>query len=254
MINTKVLNRIKKILLAFGLLFLIQVALAEDILDDLVTKPADSPASNQNSTGAPISDFSVAQKFDNKNPGVYEYRIGPMDVIEVEVFQAKELSRAARVNSEGFVSLPLIGPVKVSALTTREAELQIEKILKEKYLQDPHVTVYIKEYESQKITVEGWVKNPGVFPLKGKTTFLQAIANAKGMERLADFNEIAIFRTENGKTTGYKLSYTKVRAGEQIDPVLKSGDIIVVNRSGSKAGWALFTETLTSFVGWSVLF
>ena len=139
-------------------------------------------------------------------------------------------------------------------MTPREAERRIEKILAEKYLQDPHVTVFIKEYESQKVTVEGWVKNPGVFPMTGRMTFLQAIAKAKGLERVADFSEVAVFRTENGKTKGYVLNYNKVRAGEQIDPVLKAGDIIVVNRSGSKNAWRVFVETLNSFVGWQVLF
>lgn len=187
--------------------------------------------------------------------GEYEYRIGPQDLIEIEVFQSAELGRASRVNSRGYVSLPLLGSVNVGGLTIEQAERLIEKELGEKYLQDPHVTIFVREYESQKITVEGWVKNPGVFPLKGKTTFLQAIANAKGMDRLADFSEVALFRAVEGKgTVGYLLSYTKVRSGVQSDPVLQNGDIIVVNRSGSKAGWELFTRTLTSFVGWSVLF
>ncbi|BAO43666.1 polysaccharide biosynthesis/export family protein [Thiolapillus brandeum] len=228
---------------------------AEGVLDDLSPGYASSSTSaDEVPADEPIRDFSVAKGPGPGDEQSYEYRIGPLDLIEVEVFQAQELSRETRVNTEGYASLPLIGPVKVAGLTAREAERAIERVLKEKYLQDPHVTVFIKEYESQKITVEGWVKNPGVFPLRGKTTFLQAIANAKGMDRLADFDEVAIFRTQGGKTTGYVLSYRKVRAGEQADPVLHSGDIIVVNRSGSKAAWKLFSETLTSFVGWSVLF
>jgi polysaccharide export outer membrane protein len=242
--------------LVFALMLLLPlVAGAEGILDDLQVHStgATSPGS-ETGNGTAISSFPVTQKSGQPDSRTDEYQIGPLDLIEVEVFQAEELSRETRVNTEGYASLPLIGPVKVAGLTARQAERRIEQVLQEKYLQDPHVTVFIKEYESQKITVEGWVKNPGVFPLKGKTTFLQAIANAKGMDRLADFDEVAIFRTEGGKTTGYVLSYRKVRAGEQIDPVLKSGDIIVVNRSGSKAAWKLFSETLTSFVGWSVLF
>ncbi len=240
--------------LLFFLILLSPLAVADGVLDDLQVGQSDISGIDSAGAGAPISDFSVAHEPAQPDSRTYEYRIGPLDLIEVEVFQAEELGRETRVNTEGYASLPLIGPVKVAGLTAREAERRIEKVLAEKYLQDPHVTVFIKEYESQKITVEGWVKNPGVFPLKGKTTFLQAIANAKGMDRLADFDEVAIFRTENGKTTGYVLSYRKVRAGQQIDPVLKSGDIIVVNRSGSKAAWKLFSETLTSFVGWSVLF
>ncbi len=250
----KMLNRFVFSLAILIFLAFTQMVVAEDILDDIALRQQVEAASGGKQASAPGTDSPVAQGLGAMDLGSWEYRIGPMDVIEVEVFQAGELSRVARVNTQGYVSLPLIGPVKVGGLTTGEAERQVEKVLGEKYLQDPHVTVFVKEYESQKITVEGWVKNPGVFPLKGKTTFLQAIANAKGMDRLADFSEVAIFRTVDGKTTGYILSYTKVRSGQQTDPVLQSGDIIVVNRSGSKAGWELFTKTLTSFVGWTVLF
>lgn len=191
----------------------------------------------------------------NNDAGDYEYRIGPLDLVQIDVFQADELSRTSRVNTKGFVSMPLIGPVEIGGLSVEEAERRLEQKLAEKYMQDPHVTLFIQEYQSQKITVEGWVKSPGVFPLKGKTTFLQAIADAKGMDKLADFDEVAIFRNVEGKgTVGYILSYEKVRNGEQVDPVLHNGDIIVVNESGSKAAWDTFSKTLTSFVGWSVLF
>lgn len=228
---------------------------AEGVLDDYHFNQS-SDAFEGHKEGAPITDFSVVQpSVTQTEQDSYRYRIGPLDLLEVEVFESKELGRASRVNAAGFVSLPLIGAVKVANLTPQEAEREIERKLGEKYMQDPHVTVFVKEYESQKITVEGWVNNPGVFPLKGKTTFLQAIANAKGMQKLADLSEVAIFRTKVGVgTTGYILSYEKVRAGEQTDPVLHNGDIIVVNRSGSKATWEAFSKTLTSFVGWSILF
>ncbi len=225
----------------------------EDIFDDYRYGVSES-APVEKKTGTPITDFAVVQPLTQTKQLLYEYHLGPLDLIEVDVFGAAELGRVSRVNTAGFVSLPLIGGVKVAGLTVPEAERKIEEILGEKYMQDPHVTVFIKEYESQKITVEGWVKNPGVFPLKGKTTFLQAIANAKGMDRFAEFSEVAVFRTDEKGTTGYILSYTKVRAGEQVDPVLQNGDIIVVNRSGAKAGWAAVVSTLNSFIGWSILF
>lgn len=246
MLNSPVLFFVLMMFMTFS-----GLAGAEDFLDEYHTSPSGN-ASEEHMEGAPITDFSVAQSLTGTKQILYEYRLGPLDLLEVDVFGAEELGRISRVNTAGYISLPLIGGVKVAGLTVPETERQIEKILGEKYMQDPHVTVFIQEYESQKITVEGWVKNPGVFPLKGKTTFLQAIANAKGMDRLADFTEVAVFRTDEGKgTTGYILSYTKVRAGEQIDPVLQNGDIIVVNRSGAKAGWAAAVSTLNTFVGWS---
>ncbi len=229
------------------------VLFAEDEFADLRATPTAPETKPQAYEGAAIKDMSVAQAPPTNPLGLYEYRIGPMDVLEVDVFQSEKLGRTARVNTEGYISLPLIGSVVAAGKTTNELEREVENKLSQ-YMQEPHVTVFIKEYQSQKITIEGWVNNPGIFPLTGKTTFLQAIARAKGMDRLADFDEVAVFRTTNGKTTGYVLSYSKIRKGEQIDPVLQAGDIIVVNRSGSKAAWKLFSETLTSFVGWSVLF
>lgn len=237
---------LRNLLVQFAVVFYGGMLWANPFLDEVDGFTGQEPAATESA----IPQAPVAGE-----QGEYEYRIGPQDLIEIQVFESAELGRVSRVNSRGYVSLPLLGSVQVGGLTIEEGERLIEQKLGEKYLQDPHVTIFIKEYESQKITVEGWVKNPGVFPLKGKTTFLQAIANAKGMDRLADFSEVAIFRNREGEgTVGYVLSYTKVRAGEQPDPVLQNGDIIVVNRSGSKAAWKAFSETLTSFVGWSVLF
>ncbi len=237
----------------FSLLMIFAVfsslAVAEDILDDL--SPSQSSGAPEEPGGSvPVKDLPVVQAEDI----AFEYRIGPLDLIAVEVFLSDELGREARVNTAGYISLPLIGGVKVAGLTVGEAERKIEKVLGEKYMRDPHVTVFIKEFESQKFTVEGWVNGPGVYPLKGKTTFLQAIASARGMHKMADLGEVALFRTLDGVTKGYVLSYKKVRAGQQANLVLQKDDIIVVNRSGSKAAWALVTTGLSSFIGWSVLF
>lgn len=229
--------------------------LAAGILDPEDGWAADDSSAKRSSVQARPADPPVVESLWQGDAGNYEYRIGPRDLVELEVFQAKDLSRVSRVNGKGEISLPLIGSIHIGGLTVEQAERLIEERLEKDYLQDAHVTLFIREYQSQKITVEGWVKNPGVFPLEGKTTFLQAIAIAKGMDRLADLDEVAVFRKVPGKgTVGYILSYRKIRAGEQVDPVLHSGDIIVVNRSGSKAAWRAFSETLTSFVGWQVLF
>jgi len=183
------------------------------------------------------------------------YRVGPLDVIEVEVFLVEELNHEARIDANGNISLPLIGTLYVSGFSVQKIEDLIEDKLREQYLRDPHVTVIVKDYKSQTITMEGWVSSPGVYPLISKTTFLQAIANAGGMDKMADHSEVAIFRKIEGKgTIGYIIDYTQIRAGSLVDPVLKSGDIIVVNRSGTKAAWAAAKDVLGAFIGWSVLF
>ncbi len=184
----------------------------------------------------------------------YEYRIGEYDVLEIEVFQVEELRRKARVNSRGYVSVPLIGAVKVEGLTVEDAEQRIAQKLAENYLQDPHVSIFIEEYESQTFTVEGEVKDPGVFPIKGPTTLLQAIAMADGLDRLADTESIILFRTDKqGRTVGYIVDIDKLRLGEVQDPVLADEDMIIVPRANDKAMIENITRSLRGFVGFGLL-
>lgn len=200
----------------------------------------------------------VAQANKNTASGAYEnsyqYRIGSQDLIEVKVFQAEELNHVTRVDSEGYASLPLLGQQKLGGLTVDEAENLIEKGLAESYLQNPSVTVFIKEYESQKITLEGWVKDPGVYPMKGKTTLLQAIALADGLDRLADGEEVAIFRrVEDGKIAGYVVNLHEVRSGVARDPVLSPNDVVVVPKHGGMAALDEVTKTLRGFIGFGTV-
>jgi polysaccharide export outer membrane protein len=184
----------------------------------------------------------------------YEYRIGVQDLLEIQVFQAEELNHVSRVNTRGHISMPLIGSVQVIGLMVEDAERLIESKLGEEYLQDPHVTIFVKEYESQKITVEGWVKDPGVFPLKGQTTLVQAIAMADGLDRLADPEQITIFRkTADGKTMGYTVNVERVRTGDINDPLVYHGDIIVIPKHGGKAFVDDITRTLRGFIGFGTL-
>jgi len=158
------------------------------------------------------------------------------------------------VDPSGYISLPLLGRMHVANQTVSEAEKMIEKGLAESYLQEPHVTVFIQEYESQRITVEGWLKKPGVYPLKGKTTLLQAIAEAQGLDKLADPEEVVIFRRlDEGKITGYKMDLTQIRGGNTKDPVLNPNDVIVVPQDGSRALLNAITGTLRGFVGFGTL-
>jgi len=181
-----------------------------------------------------------------------EYRIGVRDLVEVKVFQASELNDVSRVDSRGYISLPLLGRLHIANRTVSEAEQMIEKKLAESYLQDPHVTVNIQEYESQRITVEGWVKHPGIQELKGRTTLLQAIAQAAGLDKMADPEEILIFRrVEGGKIVGYKVDLDEIRAGEAKDPVLVANDVVVVPEHGAKALLNEITGTLRNFMGFA---
>ena len=166
--------------------------------------------------------------------GPQDYRIGPSDLLEIQVFGIDNLKREVRVNSRGNVTLPLIGPVALGGLTSQDAEELIAAKYAKDFLQDPQVSVFIKEFTSQRITVEGAVARPGIYPIRGDTTLVQAIALAGGQGQLPDLTEVMVFRLEAGQRRQLSYDLIKIRGGELADPKLVSEDIVVVKRQESR--------------------
>jgi polysaccharide export outer membrane protein len=136
-----------------------------------------------------------------------------------------------RVNTRGQVSLPLVGTLQVGGLTAQQAEALVVAKLAESYLQDPQVSLFIKEYTSQKITVEGAVNKPGVYPLRGPTSLLQTLAVAGGQGSLGDMHEVMLFRIDaSGRKETLVYDIERIRAGELEDPTVMNEDLIVVKR------------------------
>ena len=161
-----------------------------------------------------------------------DYRIGTEDLLEVQVFGVDQLSRTVRVNSRGFISLPLIGNLEVGGLTAQEAESAIATLLADAYLQNPQVSLFIKEYTNQRVTIEGAVNKPGIYPLRGQTTLLRSLAMAGGQASLSDMNEVMLFRVNAiGKREAQAFDVERIRRGESEDPAVVNDDLIVVNRS-----------------------
>jgi len=185
--------------------------------------------------------------------GVSEYRIGPSDLLEINVFQVADLNRTVRVNTSGDISLPLIGLLKAGGRTVQELEAEIATKLDAKFLQNPQVTVFVKEFTSQRVTLEGAVKTPGIYPLTGKTTLLQAIAMAQGLDPLADLKGIVIFRVVDGKKMGARFDIKAIRSGAAADPQVYGDDIIVIDQSGSKTAFRRIMESLPIFNMFTVL-
>jgi polysaccharide export outer membrane protein len=165
-----------------------------------------------------------------------DYRIGSEDLLEIQVFGVDQLSRTVRVNSLGNVSLPLIGTMAVGGLTAQEAERLIAAKLSEKFLQDPQVGVFIKEFTNQRVTIEGAVQKPGIYPMRGQTTLLRALALAGGQGSMSDMSQVMIFRREaDGGRVGHAYDVEKIRRGEMEDPAVGNDDVVVVNRSPARA-------------------
>ena len=167
------------------------------------------------------------------DPASNAYKIGPLDVLDVSVFKVPELSKSVQVAEGGTVNLPLVGEIPAAGKTAQEVEHDLAAKLGAKYLQSPQVTVFVKEYNSQRVTVDGAVKKPGVYPIRGKNTLLQFIALAEGLTDAAETN-VVVFRESGGKKTAAKFDIQEIRAGKIDDPAIQQGDLIVVNASAMK--------------------
>jgi len=180
--------------------------------------------------------------------GTTDYHIGPMDLLDVSVFGVADLDKEVRVNSNGMISLPLVGAVMAGGLTVPQLETELEKAYARGYLQRPQVTVFIKEYTSQRITVEGAVQKPGIFPITGRTSLLQAIALAGGVdEKFVDLKGIVVMRQVGGRKQAAVYDLRQVRRGVIEDPQLYGDDVVVVEQSGSKTALRRFIETAPAF-------
>lgn len=135
-----------------------------------------------------------------------DYRIGPKDLLDINVFGIDELNRTVRVSEEGKITLPLLGEIEVEGLTKGELERKISQLLKENYLQNPQVTVFIREYQSKRVSVLGAVKNPGIYELLGRQTLLQIIAQAGGFTNEAGQEIIIIRELDGGASKSLKIS------------------------------------------------
>ena len=176
-----------------------------------------------------------------------EYRIGANDLLEVSVFQVEELARTVRVNSQGQISLPLIGMVQAGGKTVSELQVLIATSLKQKYVQDPQVSIFVKEFTSQRVTMEGAVKKPGIYALTGKTSLLQALAMSEGVDPLANLQGAVIFRVIDGKKMGAVFDIAAIRAGKMEDPQIYGDDIVVVDQSGPRTALRRFVESIPVF-------
>jgi polysaccharide export outer membrane protein len=129
-----------------------------------------------------MNDKILMKDFSSSKDLHRDYRIGAEDLLEISVFEDEKLNKTVRVSSQGNVSLPLLGILRVKGLTANETEKEIRDLLAEKYLQNPNVSVFIKEYRNQRISMIGAVEKPGVFDVSGQKTILDLLAQAGGLK------------------------------------------------------------------------
>lgn len=176
-------------------------------------KPASSP-----STTAPSQTAS--------DPG---YKIGPQDLLRVDVWKEPDITRTVPVRPDGKISLPLLNDVQAAGLTAMELAGAIREGLT-KYITSPQVTVTVTEINSRRFYCMGEVLKQGSYPLLPNMTALQAISSCGGFTQFAKLKGIYILRTENGKQVKHPFNYKDVVKGNHPEEniPLQPGDVIMV--------------------------
>jgi len=158
-----------------------------------------------------------------------EYRIGPQDLVRIDVWKEPDISRTIPVRPDGKISLPLMNDVQAAGLTAMELAASIREGLT-KYITNPQVTVTVTEINSRRIYVTGEVMRPGAQPLLPNMTALQALTSSGGFTQFAKTKNIYVLRTEDGKQVKHPFNYKAVLDGKHPEDniQLQPGDVIVV--------------------------
>jgi polysaccharide export outer membrane protein len=173
--------------------------------------------------------------------------ITPLDHLEVTVFREPDLSSAdVMVDESGHLELPLVGSILAAGKSTDELSDEIAKRLLE-YVKTPEVSVTLKQAASRRVTIAGSVVQPGVYPIEGRLTLLQAVALARGPSQVASLDDTFIFRVHDGKRSVARFDLGAIAKGKAPDPEVISGDTVSIGSSGFKTAWRDVLNTVQSF-------
>ncbi|MEM7136830.1 MAG: polysaccharide biosynthesis/export family protein [Myxococcota bacterium] len=162
-------------------------------------------------------------------PATEDTTLSPGDVFSVRVFGEDSLSGEHQVAADGTIDFPLIGAVEVAGLEPTEVADKLQNELRERdMLKEPHVSVYVENYASKRISVVGAVAEPGAFALAPGMTVVQAISMAGGFSSLADRDGTVVTRRVDGQTVRYRVPVERVTRGQATDIEVAAGDIIFV--------------------------
>ena len=210
---------------------LVLLTAARTIAADAPPAPAPNPDEGAETTleAHPIPP-GAALEFPPVIPGGSDYRIGRQDLLDIRVFDLKELDQTVRVSDDGSITLPLLGRLSVAGLSKSGLEHLIAELLEARFVRDPQVTIFVREYESKKVAVSGAVKRPGSYEMLGEKTLLEMISLAGGLDRDLGTEIIIFRRADDGSAR--RLAVDLNRLVFDADPALnltvQPGDIVYV--------------------------
>jgi polysaccharide export outer membrane protein len=172
---------------------------------------------------------SAVPAFKSTGPIPADYVIGPDDVLTIVYWKDKDMTGDVTVRTDGKISLPLLNDVQAAGLTPTQLRDRLLDQSK-RYIEDPSITIVVKQINSRKVFITGEVIKPGPYALTGPMNVLQLLALAGGLKEYADSKKIVIVRTENGRSVSYPFNYKDATAGKSLEQniELKPGDTVVV--------------------------
>ncbi len=162
------------------------------------------------------------------------YRMGPFDRVAIDVFGIPELTKTVQADASGRISVPLIGEISAAGSTPAELSAAIAERLRGRYVRNPQVTVNLVDTVSQVVTIDGEVREPGLYPVVGKMTLMRAIARAKGTTEFSRQSHVAIFRQVQNQQMAALYDLKAIRNGNYADPEIFANDVIVVGESQTR--------------------
>lgn len=180
---------------------------------------------------------------ENSNQGT-EQPLAANDVLQIEVFQTNTLNRTVQIDSAGRISLPLVGTLVAAGKTVRTLEQEIKAAYGRSYLQNPDVTVFLKESVGQRVTVDGEVAKAGLYPVTSTATLLDILAQAGGFKEVADQKKVYVFRNIGSQKLVSNYNVADIRSGRLSNPKIYGGDVVFVFTSQNRVALNNLKEAL----------
>jgi polysaccharide export outer membrane protein len=174
--------------------------------------------------------------------GVYRLQSG--DVVDVAIYQLPDLNRTAEIDGAGSINLALVGAVPAAGRSVRQLEEEIAGRYRARYLQNPQISVSVKDAVGLRVTVDGAVRRPGVVMARGDMTLLRVLAEAQGFTDTADLTNVIVMRNSPQGRTAARFDANAIRSGSMQDPPVLGGDTIVVDDSTLKTAWKQVREAI----------
>jgi polysaccharide export outer membrane protein len=163
------------------------------------------------------------------------YLIGPFYQLVIDVFGIPELSdRQVTADAAGRISFPVAGTIDAAGLTPAQLSDELASRLRAGYVRNPQVTVNLKAANSQMMTVDGNVNQPGVYPVLGGMTLMKAVATARGVSEFAKLDDVVVLRTVGDQRYAALYNLAAIRRGNYADPVVYGNDTIIVGESRAR--------------------